>query len=151
MLYTLNVGRAFGLVIERLRISRFDSRTGNASLYPWERHVTLISHWVKQSTRFGGPALRMTCKQNPRVSGSYERMNSILNSCKKSYHPTSKSQENLCWTSLMLLGAGGRFPVARFRLKFANIMWKVMKNCKEESADRPVFSWLDIGTLCSDG
>ena len=35
--------------------SRFDFRTGNASLCPWKRHFTLIFHWAKQSTRCGGP------------------------------------------------------------------------------------------------
>ena len=32
----------------------FDSRTGKASLCPWERHFRLVSIGVKQSTRFGG-------------------------------------------------------------------------------------------------
>ena len=36
--------------------SRFNSRTGNASLCPWERQVTVIPIGAKQSSRCGGPA-----------------------------------------------------------------------------------------------
>ena len=37
--------------------SRFDSRTGNASLCPWERHLTLIFHWTRVIHPLWGPRL----------------------------------------------------------------------------------------------
>ena len=53
------MGRGDSSVVERRAGDRkaadlwFDSRTGNASLYPWERHFTPVSHWAKQSTSCG--------------------------------------------------------------------------------------------------
>ena len=46
---------------------RFDSRTGNASLYPWESHFRHISHREKLFTRIGGLAQQKTCKPNPKI------------------------------------------------------------------------------------
>ena len=48
---------------------RFDSRTWNASLGSREKHLTPISHWVKQSTRCG---VGGTTRPLPRDGGAEE-------------------------------------------------------------------------------
>ena len=46
--------------------SRFDSRTGNASLCPRERHCTLISHWGQAVYPLWWPSLTKDLQAEPK-------------------------------------------------------------------------------------
>ena len=52
----------------RLKLTRYDSQIGNASLCPWERYLTLISHWGEAVYLLQWPSLTKDLQTEPKKS-----------------------------------------------------------------------------------
>ena len=53
-------------MIKKVADPWFESRSGNASLCPWERHFTLISHWGRAVYPLWWPSLTKDLQTEPK-------------------------------------------------------------------------------------